>query len=59
MNDKEMLYLVGGAIVLFYLYSKQKAAATAAAYAQQSQAAQANQTSNYINDGMGIIDDLF
>jgi hypothetical protein len=59
MKGNTTLYLIGGAVVLFYLYSQSQAKATAAAYAQQNAAAQANQTSNYINAGVGVIDDLF
>ena len=48
----QTLLLVGGAIVLFYLYQKSQAATQAAQL-------QASQTNNYIQDGVGAIEDFF
>lgn len=51
------LYIVGGLVILYYLYTKSQASSQAATAA--AAAASANQENDYVNEGLGVIDDLF
>jgi hypothetical protein len=51
----QTVWLIGGAIVLYYLYTKSQAASAAAA----ASTAASNQTGDYIDEGLGLANELF
>jgi hypothetical protein len=51
----QTLWIIGGAVIVYYLYTKSAAAKLAAQQAQ----AQQNQTNDYINEGVDLAGELF